>query len=352
MMPLGEDSVMPAWMVILGFIVGAAVGSFLNMLIYRLPRGISFVDPAHSICPKCKHVLKTPDLIPILSWLSTKGRCRYCCEPVSSRYLWVEVITGTLFAAVWWNTAIVPLFPDWTTMWAQWLMIAALVAVIYIDWELYIIPDELNAALLVIGVGYHALTGSLGIALAGALLGWGLLWGIAFFGRIAFGKDAMGDGDIKMMRGVGAFIGPALLGANLAIAVVLGIVGGVLGMVLAKKATAPEPETTESTPPAPTPVSFVLLAGIWYLLCLDIVGIFVPAVRKWIESKLPQEMMEEEENWTPSLTTIPFGPYLAAGAIACMIGGSAIQAGMQSYWEHATGAVPVSTPERSVPGRS
>ena len=333
---------MDSWLVVLGFVVGAAVGSFLNMLIYRLPRRISFVNPAHSICPTCKHTLKTPDLIPILSWLSTRGKCRYCHEPVSSRYFWVEVLTGLLFAAVWWNTAIVPLFPDWVGMWAQWTMIACLVAVIYIDWELYIIPDELNAALLVVAVAYHAATGSLQTALVGALLGWGLLWGIAFFGRIAFGKDAMGDGDVKMMRGVGAFLGPLLLVANLGIAVILGIIGGVLGIILSKR-IASSPESTEGDGaeqvlPTPTPIGFILLSGVWYLLCLDIISLFIPALNRWISGKIPQEMIEEEENWKPSLTTIPFGPYLAAGAILCMIGSAPIEGAIRNYWEHATGA--------------
>jgi leader peptidase (prepilin peptidase)/N-methyltransferase len=333
---------MDSWLVVLGFVVGAAVGSFLNMLIYRLPRRISFVNPAHSICPTCNHTLKSVDLIPILSWLSTKGKCRYCHEPVSSRYFWVEVITGVLFAAVWWNKAIDPLFPDWVGMWAQWTMIACLVAVIFIDWELYIIPDELNAALLVVAIAYHAATGSLGTALTGALLGWGLLWGIAFFGRIAFGKDAMGDGDVKMMRGVGAFLGPLLLGANLAIAVLLGIIGGVLGIILAKKLESPSSsessENADASVMTPTPIGFIVLSGAWYLFCLDIVSLAVPALNRWISTKIPQEIVEEEENWKPSLTTIPFGPYLAAGAIICMIGGGPIEGAIRNYWEHATGS--------------
>src|ERR1019366_5000081 len=103
-----------------------------------------------------------------------------------------------------------------------------------------IIPDELNAIMLMFGVAYHAFSKTLMIALWGALLGWGLLWGIALLGRLLFRKDAMGHGDIKMMRGVGAMLGPGLLVANLAIAVVAGLVIGLTKLGVASKRTAGE----------------------------------------------------------------------------------------------------------------
>lgn len=329
----------------MGFLLGAVVGSFLNMVIYRLPRGLSFVEPKSSFCPKCNHPLGVVDLFPLLSWLSTKGKCRYCHEPVAARYFVVELITGGLFAAIWWQAFCQTFQPQVGMAVFYWLMSASLVAVIFIDWELYIIPDELNATLLVIGVGYHAWNHSLPTALKGALLGWGLLWGIALLGRVAFGKDAMGDGDIKMMRGVGALLGPTLLLANLGIAVVLGIIGGVAGLLLASQAekakaksgeAEAKPEEPESLP-EPLPVSFVMLAGVWYLLCLDIVGLIVPPLNRWVESRLPAEVVEEDENWAPSVTTIPFGPYLAAGALICMLFAQPIENGIAGWWKRSTG---------------
>jgi leader peptidase (prepilin peptidase)/N-methyltransferase len=330
----------PEWTVVIGFVFGAVVGSFLNMLIYRLPRGLSFVDPKQSFCPKCRHALHAVDLVPLFSWLSTRGKCRYCKEPVAARYFIVEVITAALFSVIWWQTMVVPNEPQTLRLVFFCLMAAALVAIIFIDWELYIIPDELNAAVLVIGVVYHAINGTIQTAIFGALLGWGLLWGLVLMGRLLFQKDAMGDGDVKMMRGVGALLGPLLLTANLGIAVILGLIGGVTGILLASrqaKAQGAEPIDDGPLPP-PTPVGFVLLAGAWYLFCLDVVALFVPPLNRWIESKVPQEVLEEDESWTPSLTTIPFGPYLAAGALVCMLFGGPIENGLRAYWRNATGA--------------
>jgi leader peptidase (prepilin peptidase)/N-methyltransferase len=137
-------------------------------------------------------------------------------------------------------------------------------------------------------------------------------------------------------------LGPLLLGANLAIAVLLGIIGGVLGIILAKKLESPSSsessENADASVMTPTPIGFIVLSGAWYLFCLDIVSLAVPALNRWISTKIPQEIVEEEENWKPSLTTIPFGPYLAAGAIICMIGGGPIEGAIRNYWEHATGS--------------
>jgi leader peptidase (prepilin peptidase)/N-methyltransferase len=359
------------------------MGSFLNMVIWRLPRGISFVRPSRSFCPKCKHPLSAVDLIPLLSWLSTGGKCRYCKAPVASRYFWVEVLTGALFAGVWWRYLIVGESP----LQAGFYMaaVALLVAIIFIDGELFIIPDEINALLLVVGITLAAMQGSLMTAIWGALLGWGLLFGIQLLGRLAFGKDAMGDGDIKMMRGVGALLGPALVVADVGIAVVLGLVGGIAGIALSKRkqpeavavkaseapTVAPvapsenKPEgpadseqpsdpavnptsTADAVPSAsavevaeaeymPTPVPLVLFAGVYYLLCLDIVALFVPALNRWAMSLyppgfFPEEKVGEEDDWKPSATTIPFGPYLAAGALICILFAAAIQAGMHDYF--------------------
>lgn len=375
----------PSWSWVLGFIIGAAMGSFLNMVIWRLPRGISFVNPSRSYCPKCKHPLGSIDLIPLLSWLSTGGKCRYCKAPVASRYFWVEVLTGSLFAAVWWRYLIVGEDP----LRAGFYMaaVALLVAIIFIDAELFIIPDEINALLLVVGITLATMQGTLMTAIWGALLGWGLLFGIQLLGRLAFGKDAMGDGDIKMMRGVGALLGPALVVADVGIAVVLGLVGGLAGIALSKR-KQPEPvaavtsgqassvpsagephgggatevnldpsaplyaaspaadsaATPETTPVLaaeaeymPTPVPLVLFAGVYYLLCLDIVALFVKPLERWAMSLYPPGFFQEEkvgaeDDWKPSATTIPFGPYLAAGALVCLLFAAAIQKGMSDYF--------------------
>lgn len=325
----------PAWTTVFGFIIGAFIGSFLNMAIYRLPRGISFVNPSRSFCPKCNHSLGGADLMPILSWVFAGGKCRYCKDPVSSRYFWVEIVTGSLFAGVWWRYLCDSYEPARCVCYLLGVM--CLVAIIFIDAELFIIPDEINAFILFIGITYRFADHSLMTGLWGGLLGWGLLFGVQVLGRLAFKKDAMGDGDIKMMRSVGVLLGPWLLVGNFGMAVVLGLVGGILGMALSKNKTAmPQAalgsDDGEEEEYQPTPIPLMLLAGTWYLLCLDVVSLVVRPLRLWIESKFPQETIEEEDDWKPTATTIPFGPYLAAGTIVCMLFAAQIEKGLTTYF--------------------
>ena len=342
-----EPTLLP-WTAVVGFILGALTGSFLNMLIWRLPRGKSLVDPAHSICPICGHKLSALDLMPILSWLRTGGKCRHCGAPIAVRYLLVELLVGGLFATIWLQTMTVAIDPHWLDFFAYAAAAAILVAIVFIDWELYIIPDELNAALLVVGVAYGASQGHFREAVVGAFLGWALIWGFVLLGRLAFGKDAMGDGDIKMMRGVGALLGPTLLLANVGLGVVLGLIGGIVGLMIeARNAKgSPEAPPSEEEPPMEaTPVRLVLLAGVIYLFCIDVIALFVKPLQGWLYAQFGEEKTDTEEDtenkeddWKPSATTIPFGPYLAAGALICMLAGRPIRQGMKAYWDNATGA--------------
>jgi leader peptidase (prepilin peptidase)/N-methyltransferase len=323
------------------------------------------------------------DLFPLFSWLSTGGKCRYCKEPVSIRYFLVEVFCGGIFAALWWQYLIAGYEP--LRMAFYMAATACLVAIIFIDWELFIIPDEINALLLAIGIGMQAMIGSLGTAFWGALAGWGILWGIAFFGRLGFGKDAMGHGDIKMMRGVGALLGPTLLIANMGIAVLAGLIIGIAVIVIVsmgKKVEEAEPiedadlalkgfgwsdhqvQTFKAAADkqgrpwpavvlaakaanttsheelmafvAPESIGSLLKCGVFYLLCLDIVGVFWKGVYRVIGETYVEEDIEDD-TWAPSLTTIPFGPYLAVGALACMIFAGPIERGLRDYWDSATG---------------
>jgi len=329
--------ILPEWFAVIGFLLGAVVGSFLNMVIYRLPRGLSFVEPSKSFCPKCKHPLGVVDLFPLFSWLSTGGKCRYCKEPVAVRYFVVELIMGSVFAAIWWQYLIATYAPVTTLFYC--LTAACLLAAFYIDWELYIIPDELNAVILVFGIGYHAVQGDLMTAIWGALLGWGLIWGIAMLGLLLFRKDAMGHGDIKLMRGVGALLGPLLLGANVIIAVFVALAFSLTFMALAGRGhQSGQLATEEEEMPPPETPGHLILCGVWYLLCLDIPAIAFPKMYRLLGEEVTSEQLVDDENWKPSLTTIPFGPYLAIGAIICMIFAAPITKGIGDYWRRTTGA--------------
>lgn len=337
----------PTWTWLIGAWIGAFFGSFLNVVIYRIPRGLSLSDPKNSFCPKCKHRLMVPDLVPMLSWVFLGGKCRHCGAKVSSRYFFVELLTFAIWGALWYRFLVQG--SDIATFLAYAAAGSALVAIIFIDLELYIIPDQINGFLWLVGILLNvwlfiagrpeAMTWGMPSALAGWLTGVGAIWGIALFGRVLFGKDAMGHGDIKMARGVGAVVFPAAALMSFGVAVFFGAVfgivqilarggerrvGGVPSDVLNSKESAGEADGESSASEIeadwePEPIPVLLKCGLGYLLCVDIAGIYVPRLyERWFGE--PQFVpLEEEEAFEVERTMIPFGPYLALGAIAVLI---------------------------------
>lgn len=192
---------------------GACWGSFLNVVIYRLPREQSLVRP-RSRCPSCSTPIAWHDNIPVLSWLALRGRCRHCRKPVSARYPLVEATVSALTAALWlaW-----PGRPLWSA--AAALAAGALVAVALIDWDTFLIPDELSVGLVVAGLLFSPLNPYLDPgpwgewwrapwwSLRGALIGFGLGWGLAAVGELWLKKEAFGGGDVKLLAGIGAWSG-------------------------------------------------------------------------------------------------------------------------------------------------
>ncbi|GIV01983.1 MAG: hypothetical protein KatS3mg015_0813 [Fimbriimonadales bacterium] len=288
---------------------------------------MSLVHPP-SHCPKCKHRLGVLDLLPILSWLLSRGRCRHCGERISPRYLAVEILTGAVWAGYWWRYLIVGSDPVLFLLFAVFATI--LLASLFIDIEHYLIPDSLNALLLPVAIVHNAylvasasdgwtLVGETAIpmALAGYLLGFGVLFGIAFLGRVLLGKDAMGHGDIKLARGIGAMIGPGLALGAFALAVVLGTIIGALQVALRRKEEdeAEAEENGAEWDEEPESVGSLLRCGLGYLLLMDVWALFFPRINQVWFGDDPESPQEYEDDWEPTATTIPFGPYLAAGAI-------------------------------------
>ena len=336
------------WTWIVGLILGASAGSFLNVVIYRVPRGIPLGKPAKSFCPKCKSPLGVLDLFPLLSWLLLRGRCRHCGAKVSSRYFFVELLTGAIWAGIWYQYLVVQW--DLGRAIAYGLAAATLVAVIFIDWELYIIPDQVNAFLMLVGIGFNiwlfvrhdpaAVTWGMPSSLAGMLVGVGALWGVAMVGRLLFGKDAMGHGDIKMARGIGALLFPTMALASFAIAVVLGTVLGVAQVAIraaATKGQPEEPEDEDDEPYVPESIGSLVKSGIGYLLCLDVIGLAYPKLSISWFGEDPYEPIEDLEDFEVERTMIPFGPYLALGAIAATVFEGQLQGGIHAYWHWALG---------------
>lgn len=182
-------------------LLGAVVGSFLNVVIYRLPRGESLVRPP-SHCPRCGHRVRPWDNVPILSYLVLRGRCRDCGAPISPRYPLVEALTAALSALLWLRVG-----PAWA-FGPYFVFVAGLVAVTFIDLDHKIIPDSLSLGGIAAGFAASFVTGLGPVqSLLGAGLGAGLLLAVALGYRAVTGREGMGLGDVKFLGAVGAFLG-------------------------------------------------------------------------------------------------------------------------------------------------
>ncbi len=185
-------------------ISGLLFGSFASLAAHRLPRGEPVVS-GHSRCPNCGHALGIADLVPVLSYVWARGKCRYCATPVSSRYPIIEITTAVLFVL-----ALAAAGPGLNAI-ALCLLAVGLVVITAIDLEYQIIPDQASLALAGIGVAYHALTDNSMDAWisggAGALAGFAIAWLLrAAFQRLK-GREALGFGDVKFFAVAGLWTG-------------------------------------------------------------------------------------------------------------------------------------------------
>lgn len=194
---------------IAAFLIGSCIGSFLNVVIYRIPLGLSVSDPKRSFCPKCNAAIPMRRNLPILSWLLLRGKCADCHQPISPRYLIVEFLTGLLFTAIW-ATAIHSLGPQPTSLahlaiLPLWCMAAIFVATTFIDAEHQIIPIELTITGTIAGliagtlwpwlpnmIAWPVETTShlsgLTHAFLGGIIGFFGLWSVVLLGKLAFGR--------------------------------------------------------------------------------------------------------------------------------------------------------------------
>src|SRR5882672_5773847 len=227
-------------------VLGAMIGSFLNVVIHRLPREQSIVFP-NSTCPKCQARIKAYDNIPILSFLILRGQCRACRARISPRYPAVEALTALLFAAITWHEG-------WSFALAFDLAFAAsILALLFIDSEHMILPNAITypgilfALIARVAVPYlggasdfddlpYLLSVFPGVpvwgvsligAAIGALAGGGSLWLMGFVWKKLRGVEAMGLGDVKMMLMVGAFLGWRLAALTIFIGVFSGSLAGI-----------------------------------------------------------------------------------------------------------------------------
>jgi leader peptidase (prepilin peptidase)/N-methyltransferase len=217
---------------IAAFVVGAVVGSFLNVCIWRVPAGESVVYPP-SHCPGCGTRIRSADNIPLLSYLLLRGRCRTCGVRISPRYPAVEALTGVMFAVLLWEfgpSAVLGVYAGF---------VAALIVITFIDLDHQIIPDAISLpgiavglACAALGYGPPLLDSAIGVGLGG-----GSLYAIAVGYHALTGREGMGGGDIKLLAMIGAFLGWRGVLVTLVLGSFTGAVVGVT-LILARGADA------------------------------------------------------------------------------------------------------------------
>ncbi len=215
------------------FAYGAAIGSFLNVCVYRIPAGLSIVSPPSS-CVSCKSKIAFYDNIPILSYIILRGRCRNCGIKISIEYPAVELLTALFTVALYYKFSLTAEF------FAYFLLVSALIAITFIDIRHKIIPNIISLPGIVVGFlvvaalsyyrgGLDLLAHSLIDSLLGFLIGGGVLLAIATLYHGLTGRDGMGGGDIKLLSMLGAWLGwkgvlVTLFGGSL--------VGSVIGVIM------------------------------------------------------------------------------------------------------------------------
>jgi len=250
-------------------VFGLVVGSFLNVVIARVPHGQSIVWPG-SRCPKCAHVLAWYENVPLLSWLALRGRCRACREPIPSRYVLVEVATALLFLAS------LHRFGFGLPLLRALLLVGFLVSLTFIDLEHWVLPFSLTVPGAMAGVVSAVPLGKAALleSVFGAGVGFLFFLGLEILLRIVLRKEALGAGDKWLMMLVGAFLGYRPLFGVLLLSNVQGaLVGGALLLVHGR-----------AGPAAPRPGA-----------------------------------RAAEDDWVPGPTHLPFGPWIALAALELLL---------------------------------
>lgn len=216
------------------FVLGASIGSFLNVVIYRVPAGMSLLAPP-SRCPRCLTRLKFYDNVPVLGWVWLRGHCRYCRVPISLRYPLVELLVGLLFVSIF-------LRFGWSFETAAYLsLVSWLVALTLIDIDTLTLPNSLTMSGVCLGwlaqallalMAHQSVMNALMASVAASIFGLWLFDGISILGVAMLGKAAMGGGDGKLASMLGAWLGWQGLLLSVLLASFLGALGGSLGVYL------------------------------------------------------------------------------------------------------------------------
>ncbi|MFN0061983.1 MAG: prepilin peptidase [Myxococcaceae bacterium] len=273
------QTLLVTWVAVLGLVVG----SFLNVVIVRLPQGKSLAWPA-SHCPKCQAPLRWYDNIPLFSWLWLRARCRACQQSISARYPLVEALTGALFGLC------AARFGVAYGLLPALVLVTLLTALTFIDLETWLLPFSVTLP----GIGLGLLLalpqgwGALRDAVLGGALGFGLFWAMEWVGEKIFKKEALGGGDKYLLALLGVFLSHRALFAIVFLASLQGSIFGILMLMLRGRAgpaavlpsapTAPG-EPADDWQPGPTNMPFgpwLALAGLEVLLFWEALARFLP----------------------------------------------------------------------------
>jgi leader peptidase (prepilin peptidase)/N-methyltransferase len=305
MMPPVPDPmeyVPPSLVVAWALLVGAVVGSFLNVVIARVPAGESVVHP-RSRCPRCGAAIAWYDNVPILSWLLLRARCRACGTRISIRYPLVEALSAAAAGLAVWRHGLAPAAA------AELAFAAALLALAFIDLDTWLLPHAITWPLIAGGVlasavGWAA-AGDLSSSLAGAGAGFATFALIAVVGARIFRKEALGWGDVWLLAGIGAWLGGRALLPVVLLSSLQGSIFGIALVLLGRAQPGPPSPDPAEEPPAgegsPPP------------------GAEAPGAAG--STAAPEERASEDEDWVPPRNAVPFGPFLALAALEWLYAG-------------------------------
>jgi leader peptidase (prepilin peptidase) / N-methyltransferase len=251
-------------------LAGAAVGSFLNVVIARVPAGESIVRP-RSRCPRCRAEIAWYDNIPVISWLLLRGRCRRCRAPIALRYPLVELLVAAAALGAFARHG-----PAWAAV-TELVFVALLVALAFIDLDTWLLPHALTWPLIATGLVAAALgvapAPSVASAALGATIGFGTFGLVAWLGEKVLKREALGWGDVWLLAGLGAWLGMGALLPVILIASITGSVVGIALILLGRGQPGPEPDAKPSG-------------------------------------------SQPDDAWVPPKNAVPFGPFLVLGALA------------------------------------
>jgi leader peptidase (prepilin peptidase) / N-methyltransferase len=295
---------------VLIFMLGSSIGSFLNVVIYRLPHGLSLVRPA-SRCPKCESPIRLWHNVPVFGWLMLRGRCADCEVPISARYPLIELLTGILFLALWHDLAgglttadVIArsgFVLDVVIPFALYgVFIAGLIAIAFIDLDYFVIPDVMSLPAIPLGIlvtyaAGHAVGVSIEDSMIGALAGVGAIIAISLVYGALTGREGMGGGYWKLLGAIGAWVGWQALPVVLFMASMQGLLVALITYLLGRKIAVDE------VPPIPGEEQ-----GDGERLASE-------------GSHSDGESLESEGPKSWGQQAVPFGPFLALAALEALL---------------------------------